>query len=113
MFWKKKRAAQKLLLGLDVKRCAECEQVLRPCEVDGKPCLFHRFVNEDRALLHINAFCTPSEQQRLYQGFKEDGLVPKCCSTEVLRTTFALVEYPDGSLGKVDPVKVCFTDKGC
>lgn len=99
MFWKKKEAPQ--------------EEHPRPCEVDGMRCLFHRFVDADKALLKINAFCLPSEQRAIVAEFKESGIVPQCCSTEVLRSTFALVEYPDGSLGKVDPVKVCFTDKGC
>jgi hypothetical protein len=30
---------------------------------------------------------------------------------EVIRVTFALVEYPDGSVGKVDPDKVHFLDR--
>ncbi len=99
MFWKKKEAPR--------------EETIRPCEVDGMRCLFHRFVNEDKALLKINAYLLPHEQREIVAEFKVAGVVPRCCSTEVVRTTFALVEYPDGSLGKVDPVKVCFTDKGC
>ena len=98
MFWKKKEVPQ--------------EGATRPCEVDGMSCLFHRFVDEDRALLKINAYLMPHEQREIVAEFKVAGIVPRCCSTEVLRSTFALVEYPDGSLGKVDPVKVCFTDKG-
>lgn len=98
MFWKKKEAPQ--------------EAPLRPCEVDGMRCLFHRFVDEDKALLKIDVFLLPHEQRAIVAEFKEAGIVPKCCSTEALRSTFALVEYPDGSLGKVDPMQVCFTDKG-
>lgn len=31
----------------------KCEDHLRPCEVDGKPCLFHRWADEDKAVLEI------------------------------------------------------------
>lgn len=111
MFWKKKKPAQKLLLGLEMKRCVECRGPERPCLVEGKFCTFHRWMDEDSALLRINAYMSPNEQEKLHRRFKEMGLVPSCCSTEVLRTTFALIEYPDGSIGKVKPELVQFTDR--
>lgn len=88
-----------------------CPADLRPCEVDGQACLFHRFVDEDRALLKINCFTREEEQTYIRRRFDLSGVVPGGCSTEVIRVTYALVEYPDGSLGKVDPTKVCFTDR--
>ena len=88
-----------------------CPVDLRPCEVDGQVCLFHRFVDEDKALLKINSFTRLEEQIILRDKVDMTGVVPGGCSTEVIRITRALVEYPDGSLGKVDPVRVCFTDR--
>lgn len=85
--------------------------VPRPCEVDGKVCTFHRFIDEDRALLRINGFTTWQEREKLYADFKERGVCPACCTIETVRRTWALVEYPDGSLGKVAPEEVCFLDK--
>lgn len=82
----------------------------RPCEVDGRPALFHRWVEEDRALLRINAFTTPEEQQKLVYKFRDGGLVSPGCSTEVIRETFALVEYRDGTIAKVKPELVRFVD---
>lgn len=88
-----------------------CPADLRPCEVDGQACLFHRFVDEDKALLRVNVFCRDYEMRALRDRMDAHGIVPDGCSTEVIRVTYALVEYPDGSLGKVDPTKVCFTDR--
>lgn len=85
--------------------------VVRPCEVDGKPAVFHRWVDEDQALLKVNAFTSPEEQASLAHRFRDSCVVPSMCSTEVLRRTFALVEYPDGSVGKVKPELVTFLDK--
>ena len=84
---------------------------LRPCLVDGKPATFHRWVDADRALLKINAFVRAEEQGRLVRGFRDDAVVPNCCSTEVIRETVALVEYPDGSVGKVKPELITFMDR--
>ena len=46
----------------------------------------------------------------LLRRFRENGVVPVGCSAEITRHSFALVEYPDGSVGKVDPALVHFLD---
>lgn len=111
MFGKKKKQFSTLQLGLDVKRCADCGKHERPCLVDGEPAVFHRWVDEDRGLLRINAFVRPDEQAAMHRRFLDDGVIPDCCSVEALRCTFALVEYPDGSVGKVKPELVTFLDR--
>jgi len=42
------------------------ELTLRPriCEVGGKTCLFHRWIDEDKALLKINCFVSAYEKER-------------------------------------------------
>lgn len=83
----------------------------RPCEVDGRPALFHRWVDDDRALLHINTYCNPEEMARINYQFQQDGIIRSGCSTEVIRKTYALVEYPGGTVHLVDPLLITFTDK--
>ncbi len=99
--------------GVKLKRCDECEyrQELRPCEVDGKICTFHRFAESDHAIIKLNAMVNPSEHKELIHQFEQKSIVPAYCNIEVIRVTFALVEYPDGSVGKVDPDKVHFLDR--
>lgn len=80
----------------------------RPCEVDGEPALFHRWIDEDVALLKVNCFVSPDERDVLVRRFRAEGFVPAGCSTEVIRHTFALVEYRDGMIGKVDPERIRF-----
>lgn len=84
---------------------------LRPCEIDGKTCVFHGWIAEDKALLKINAFMTLSEMGHVVQKFRDDGVIAPGCSTEIVHGVFALVEYPDGSVGKVDPSLVTFLNK--
>lgn len=111
MFWKKKKSFAQLQLGLDVKRCAECVGPLRPCLADGKPATFHRWVDRDTSLLHINVFTRMEEREIIHRQFKQTGMVPNCCSADVVRAVFALVEYPDGSIGEVKPELIQFLDR--
>lgn len=85
--------------------------VLRPCEVDGKVCGFHRFVEEDRLLLKVGAFMKPAEEGFIRRRAYEEGIVEPSCTTEVLRETRALIEWPDGSLSTVAVERVTFLDR--
>ena len=82
----------------------------RPCEVDGVPALFHRWIEEDRALVKINCFSTPEEQAEIARSIRLSGVYPGGCSPEVIRETFALVEFLDGVVAKVKPECVRFVD---
>ncbi len=83
----------------------------RVCEVNGKPARFHRWVEEDKAMLKINCFARTDEQDRLVRRFREAAVIPAGTSVETARQTFALVEYEDGTVAKVEPEKVKFTDR--
>lgn len=83
----------------------------RPCEVDGRPALFHRWVEEDRALLRFETMIHHDERKYVEYRFHEAGVIPPGCSTEVIRETFALVEYRDGTIAKVSPELIRFVDK--
>lgn len=85
----------------------------RPCEVDGRPALFHRWIEEDRALLSFGRMLlTEAEVEKITDIFRTEGLIAPGCSTEVIRETFALVEYEDGTIAKVAPEKITFTGRG-
>lgn len=101
---KHKKARTTQLLTMD-------ELHARPCAVDGVPALFHRWIEEDTALLKINTFCRPEEMAYINRQFYEDGIIRPDCSAEVMHNTYALVEYPDGSVDKVKPELITFTDK--
>jgi len=63
------------------------------------------------ALLHINVFTRIEELEIIHRRFKQTGVVPNCCSADVVRAVFALVEYPDGSVGEVKPELIQFLDR--
>lgn len=107
----KKSKLARVLAALEGLRVAQEPPVLRPCLVDSDPAVFHQYVEADQALLRINVFCKPAEQAAIVRRFREEGVYDQtCCSVEVVRNVAALVEYPDGSMGRVDPVKLTFLD---
>lgn len=83
----------------------------RPCEVNGKPAIFHRWVENDRVIIQINSLCRPGEVKEYIHRYRSECVIPPTCSSDVLRETFALVEYDDGSVCKVEPERVKFTDR--
>ena len=85
--------------------------LLRPCEVDGKVCRFHRFVEEDRLLLKVNSFHKPDLGDAVRRRAYEEGIIDPSCTTEVMRATRALIEWPDGALSTVAIERVTFLDR--
>lgn len=81
----------------------------RPCTVDDRPALLHRWMEEDRALLQIEYHVPADVREAISRRFRSDGIVPPGCSVKVIRNTLALVEYRDGTIDKVDPERIRFT----
>lgn len=84
---------------------------LRPCEVDGQRCYFHRFIEEERGVLQINIFMKERDAYEAREIYERYGLVFNGCSLEKLRHAYALVEFSDGTVKKVEPEKVRFLDR--
>ena len=107
----RKYAKNKLRLGVEVKACKDCRGPERPCLVDGKPATFHRWVEEDRGILRIDAFVRRENIEQMRQDFQEKHIVPPGATLEKLRAVKALVEWPDGSVSTVDLELITFLDR--
>ena len=79
-----------------------------PCVVNGVRCRFHRFVEDDRVMVHVNALLPERQLEELRRKLKDELVFPSSADPKILRKTWALVEYPDGSLRRVDPEEVRF-----
>ena len=112
-FTKKKKRTRKMAqitLGLDMKRCSECLGPTRPCEIGGVKALFHRGVEEEQALLHINVYERPEAQAEIVRRFREEGIFGPACSVEKQRSCRALIEWLDGSVSLVEVQHIKFLD---
>lgn len=84
----------------------------RRCEVDGKTgCWFHRFIEEDEVLLKANAFMRKEVLDMGASHILKKGITDPTFTVEKIRKVHALVEFPDGSLGRVKPELVTFLDR--
>lgn len=100
---KKKRTKTRLLPMAELRP--------RRCEVDGRPATFLRWIEEDRALLKVGRGIPYSAIDLAVDLFHKRDTVAPCCSTDVLHVVHALVEYQDGTVGRVDPELIRFTDR--
>ena len=84
---------------------------LRPCLADSKPATFHLWAEEDTAMLQVDTLLHPKDLVQVYREFNRSGVAGAGSHIEKLRTCFALVEYADGSVGKVKPELIQFLDR--
>lgn len=84
----------------------------RPCEVDGRPALFHRWIEEDRVIVNVTKGSPLGTARSIEHLLLGGGAVPpRCDRYDVIRNTLALVEYRDGAIEKVEPELIRFTGK--
>ena len=108
---KKTRRAGSIVFGLDLKECAKCPNNTRPCVAAGKSAMFHRWVEDEKALLKINVFLRQEHRDEIVRRFREDGECGPECSIEKQRVCMGLVEYPDGSVARIAPEAIRFLDR--
>ena len=95
------------------RRSKEPERVehRRPCEVDGSKAWYHGLIHCDQAILKADADTDqPDNYAACQRQFRASGQIPMYCDVVVVRRTYAMIEYLDGSVTKVDPEEVQFID---
>lgn len=84
--------------------------IYRPCKVDGKRALFHRWIEEDSVIFKFDISIYSVALQEILQDIREKQYCPRGVTVEKVKNNFALVEYEDGTVAKVAPEKVVFLD---
>ena len=82
----------------------------RPCEVDGSKAWYHGLIHCDRTVALRGGCIFSGRSIELDRYFNSKTKAFEVSQMFVERQTFAMVEYLDGSVAKVDPEKVRFTD---
>lgn len=82
----------------------------RPCYVDGKKALFHRWEDNPRTLIRQHGLRLWSYEKfaKVYSKYLETGLLPPEFDIEVIPRTLAIVEFEDGTVLEVEPCEVRF-----
>ena len=83
----------------------------RPCEVDGRPALLHRWIEEEDALLKMPRGMSEETYEDILQLYYDRKIILSACEVTTTRHTRALVEYRDGTIAKVDPERIRFVEE--
>ena len=81
------------------------ENILRPCFVDGKKALFHRWADKENLIIQSKAIQNPRAGRldlNYYNAFDDSHNLYK------LKNIVAIVEYEDGTVAEVEPSKIKF-----
>lgn len=83
----------------------------RFCTVNGDKAYFHRWIEETDVFLRVNTVLSQqSHLRRMADQMKAQHIAPHDCDVFPTRKTWALIEYINGEIVKVDPESVRFTD---
>lgn len=83
----------------------------RPCIVKGTPCKFHMFARNDKIFVNTEIAIPERDAYLIARKAERRGVCPAGFSAQVVATTEAVIEWPDGSV-TLEPVnKIRFTDR--
>lgn len=82
----------------------------RPCFVDGKKALFHRWAEKETPIVKINAMLTDKAIDRIASKIKR-GIIPPSNDVIYQKNVFGIVEYNDGTVAEVEPTSIVFADR--
>lgn len=82
----------------------------RPCSVNGKNALFHRWIEVDRIVLRFKTNLPEDSRNRAIMEYHKTNIVPNCMERDKSRKLMALVEFEDGTVDEVLPSDIQFLD---
>lgn len=84
----------------------------RPCRTPNtEGCWFHRLVEETQFLYKAKLLLRREDEFMLRRKIDATGIVPSTFDVEPFVAIKAIVEFPDGTLRRVDPEQVQFIDR--
>lgn len=85
----------------------------RPCVVDGKKALFHRWADKGKLLVRLNGMFTEESLQKASIHIYEDEemiIADRTSDSMQMQYTYGIVEFEDGRIEEVVPAKIKFMD---
>ena len=84
---------------------------LRPCYANNRKALFHRWIDKEQLIIKFSEYLYKDTIMDIYREYRQSGLLPNSCKTEKITMSFAIVEYEDGTVAEVEPLKIRFADE--
>lgn len=83
---------------------------LRPCYVEGKKALFHRWNKRTDILLQSKNAMSTEDLAQVATKARKSNNVPSFLYSKLVTNLYAIVEFEDGSIAEVEPESVRFCD---
>lgn len=83
---------------------------LRPCYVDGKKALFHKWAQKDDIIVKTDGFFVSMRGIKEIKLYKKGGTLQKKYENIKISKTIGIVEYADGTIAEVAPTNIKFAD---
>ena len=82
----------------------------RPCYVKGRKGLFHRWIEKEDFYIKTNMRISNNLFDNIRKIVKENGAVPDGFETDIVKNTYALIEFEDGHMEEIPPTTITFLD---
>lgn len=82
----------------------------RPCYVDGRKALFHRWKDKESIVLKFNIITNYHERTKVLREYYESKIVPSMCDIVKIKNVLGIVELEDGTIDEVEPTSIRFID---
>lgn len=82
----------------------------RPCLVNGKKALFHRWVEHESVILQSKCMVSFTKLSDIREVFERIKVVPNGFTAVKLGGTYALIEFENGGTSLIDPRYIKFLD---
>lgn len=82
----------------------------RRCLVNSERALFHRWCEEDTLLINLNTIANPEITKAIRKEFQESLVLHGFGEVKTVSNVYALVEFENGLVEKVEPTNVKFVD---
>lgn len=86
---------------------------LRQCYANNRKALFHKWIDIDEVLVKLNGCVRPNDLRKINENIDTiitNNVYSSNFNTEVIKRTYAIVEYEDGTIDYVDPKSIRFID---
>lgn len=84
----------------------------RPCMVNGKKALFHKWTEKENVILQCNRLVRSTRLAEIREEYEKTNIVPNGFSAVKFGETYAIVEFEKGEIELVNPQYIQFLDSG-
>lgn len=84
----------------------------RPCWVNGRKGMFHRYIDKTDTVFINDLNVKPDMAEIAKEYFDDTKIIPNGFRVDKIVTTYALIEFEDGHMEEIPPTTITFLEHG-